>query len=551
MPASSYTCVKITVLLVAALVLYAATFGVPSHLYYSGPATVPDDLTQQLYVRVTTSDKLTDRQRQKEFDADTNGGAILVRAIRSPETNPFLIELNKPYHAQRRSVRAASNSGNPLGVHVFFTMDCTDHSMWQAGALEYSWERVGQEGFLTRIISGCETAKRAKVERSKRHFLSSDEVAERRRGSFYAPYSSRLPSGRVYAPYNRPSSVHYWLKHADLIEDVFVMLDPDMVFLNTLPTASVRLGRPMSQVYDYMQHTPFEAMECPSCPKERYDRQPYAVGPPWMMHLSDWVRVTPRWLAVCSELAELQPKNWIVEMIAYSIACKVENLPHTPTYRAMVDYIDDDVVWDPVSDSLGLRGGASGNPSATSPGDGRALPSTLHYCYTFEVGEPTPAENAKFAQHTRWVTRDAAGPGPLLEAFHWSKYRVPTDWPGGETWYERNFMACECPLLQEFHSLGRVLDAAFVKQAKRPALVPASYTSKWRRAATMLDLLLPTINAAMAAYKTRYCPAATRNLSKLLRTTHPTHFVSRWELDSWDAAGTSVKFHRFDANAPV
>ena len=132
------------------------------------------------------------------------------------------------------------------------------------------------------------------------------------------------------------------------------MLDPDMVFLNKLPAESVRLGAPMSQVYDYMEYTDFENMRCASCPKTAFDRRPYAVGPPWMMHLSDWVRVTPRWIKICQELAEKYPQNWIAEMIAYSIACKVENLPHSLTYRAMVDREDDAVVWNELTDELSV-----------------------------------------------------------------------------------------------------------------------------------------------------------------------------------------------------
>lgn len=522
------------------------------------------------------NDKDDDAADDAQFGAFRNNNresirAVLVRAVLSKETDPVLIELNAPYHALRKRIRSRGPAAAHR-VHIFFTMDCTDHSAWQTGTLENSWERVGQDGVLTRIISGCEaflkdpkTQLREKVERTKRHFLSSDEVARERRGSFYAPFSSTLPSGRHYAPYNRPHSVYYWLKHADLTEEVFVMLDPDMVFLNVLPTESVRLGAPVSQVYEYMEHTAFEDMKCPSCPNEKWDRKPYAVGPPWMMHLSDWIRVTPRWMAITGELAERYPTNWIVEMIAYSIACKVENLPHATTLRAMVDNIDDAVVWNEQTDELGVDAGAA--QVAVKNNNGGALPpvgvnkhnnkliypSTLHYCYTFEIGEMPPPEDTKYNQHQRFSEEDARLSHPVFGWYHFSKYRVPTDWPGGRASYGKNFMDCETPLLQEFKSLGIALREVFGDNPdpmssgqqlhdKKP--VSSRYRSLWRRTATMLDLLLPAINHAMTVYKERYCPADKRNLKKLLRTTHPSFFISRWELGAADEKGLNVSYSK-------
>ena len=45
--------------------------------------------------------------------------------------------------------------GGREGIHLFFTTDCTQHSLWQAMTLEYTWAKVKQPGAITRIVSGC------------------------------------------------------------------------------------------------------------------------------------------------------------------------------------------------------------------------------------------------------------------------------------------------------------------------------------------------------------------------------------------------------------
>lgn len=124
-------------------------------------------------------------------------------------------------------------------------------------------------------------------------------------------------------------------------------------------------------------------------------------------------------------------------------------------------------------------------------------------------------------------------------------------------------MMCDQPLLQEFHSIGHLLDAVFkngrnnkgsVEIEKEGGVggtdvqdVPARQWKMWTRSATMMKYLLPAINDAMTEYKNRYCEEHERNLQKRLRTTHPSHFVSPWVLDGWDEEGRNVKYHRVDS----
>ena len=161
---------------------------------------------------------------------------------RPRERDAFLRSINIAYHVKRAELRRyqAEHSLGPLQVHTFYTMDCTHYSLWQVLALEYSWDKVGTGGFISRLVSGCAKTNRARASMSKT--VLPDSVARSRFGSYFTPDFSTLPdtNGHVYLPYNRPNSIWYWLNHTDLTEDVFVLVDPDMVFLRAPTIPNVR-----------------------------------------------------------------------------------------------------------------------------------------------------------------------------------------------------------------------------------------------------------------------------------------------------------------------
>ena len=50
------------------------------------------------------------------------------------------------------------------------------------------------------------------------------------------------------------------------------------------------------------------------------------------------------------------------------------------------------------------------------------------------------------------------------------------------------------------------------------------------------------INAAMAAYKRRHCPADRANFEPLLRTSHPSYWTSRYVITNYSADRATVTF---------
>lgn len=478
------------------------------------------------------------------------------------ESNKDYSLLNIQYHAKRAKLRQYQTDNNlgPLRVHTFYTVDCTLHSLWQVLAMEQSWEEVQQGGFISRVIAGCKPGN-TKANAWLKSVLSP-QVADTRFGAYYAPESSTLPNGKYYAPYNRPNAIWYWLNHTDLTEQVFILTDPDMYYMHRLNVATVTRGHPAAQYYGYMEGTAFERYKCPLCPDPSrayrgggiHNKKSYSVGPPWVLHVDDFRTMMPTWVQLVPMLRDIDD-IWIIEMVAYAVAAAFHGLPHTLFYHGMVDNVRQEPLWDN-SDAL------------TAPGGNQI--ALLHYCYTWEVGEVAP-KNAEEGgkQHDRMVRRERSEKHPITNYYHWSKYRTPSDWPGGKGVYAHNVLDCNCPLLQEIHTSNAL-----------PLISDNIVSHNWRRTMVFLRMYLPGLNKALTSWKRNvlnctiptpeeheefekaialhlsapgshgdptsvHAPSKFKkilNLAKQLRTSHPTYWISRYVINSTSEDLRSIVF---------
>lgn len=525
-----------------------------------------DMATPRLYrsARPTSGEDLVDIATDGEMSAaDREAGFLTKREGPVPPRHASIVEestkefglLNTPYHAKRAALRSYQDRRNlgQLRVHTFYTVDCTLHSLWQVLALEQSWHRVRQGGFISRVVSGCGVGS-AKAALWTRSILPAS-VEETRFGAYFTPESSKLPDGTYYAPYNRPNAIWYWLNRTDLTEQVFVLLDPDMYFMHKLSVATVHRGQPAAQYYSYMSGTGFDRYRCPLCPDPAvayqrggmHAKRQYDVGPPWMLHIDDFRLMMPTWVQLVPMLRKIDD-IWIIEMVAYSVAAAFHNLPHKLIQYGMVDNVRQGAVWNDRLDAI-VR------PNSETDHQEVAL---LHYCYTWEVGEVTPKTPDEGArQHERMVQRDKTQGSPVIDYYHWSKYRMPSDWPGGKGAYLHNILDCNAPLMQEIHTVNAL-----------PRTSDATMGSNWRRTMVFLRQYLPALNEALTLWKLRVLrchipteaeekefedaiaaferaggvdPTGVRaperfkrtiNLAQQLRTSHPTYWVSKYVIDS-------------------
>ena len=179
---------------------------------------------------------------------------------RTDEVEKTLEKINS---AHREKIALAYPDGklkaghtNEDQIHLFFTTDCTQHSLWQSLSLEKSWSNVNHPGAISRLVSGC-ILDDGSLHKNQR-LLERNVIDHEKAFIFFGP---RIDAGAVpgpkgsferYAPINRPATVYYWLMVAHPPEYVLGLLDPDMIFLKPLDFPPVTLGKPAGQYYDYL-----------------------------------------------------------------------------------------------------------------------------------------------------------------------------------------------------------------------------------------------------------------------------------------------------------
>jgi len=396
---------------------------------------------------------------------------------------------NAPYHAKKRP-------RVPKQTHIFVTVDCTIYSLWQSLLLEHSWEAVAHSGLFTRVVSGCQTNP------EKQDLLTRSVLRDNPRFAVYfTPTFDTLPSGKHYVQYNRPNSLWYWLNHTEgSQDDCLVNLDPDMFFRRPLERVSgfrrlsdlLRHGVAAAQSYSYMGQVDFSHFG-----KAR-DQTEYHIGPPWMMTRRDWERVLPDWVSLIPQMDFFYRNHddqtkWIIEMVAYAAAL--------------------------IRLEISVKK-VNGIMSHATPWEGAmSAASLIHYCYTWEIG--SRFGYYRNASGLQWdpLQREADLLGhPMIRYWHFSKYRVPSDWPGGKGTHPHNILACDGPLMQEMPP-GILIDPMGPNDEKFTA--------------DMMRIFFKELNVALLRYKDLYCDSAARRGSpeadkRVIRTTHPGYYLSRF-----------------------
>eukprot|EP01064_Diplonema_japonicum_P035832 TRINITY_DN7876_c0_g1_i1.p1 TRINITY_DN7876_c0_g1~~TRINITY_DN7876_c0_g1_i1.p1 ORF type:complete len:577 (+),score=142.09 TRINITY_DN7876_c0_g1_i1:96-1733(+) len=498
-------------------------------------------LVQLNEVPVTPPQPVHVPPRSQQRDLEAVQAAKLAKLVqdvkylqRTPSVDDVMRSINEGHMAQRERVYPGGKySGTQEdSIHLFYTCDCTQHSLWQVLGLERSWLEVHHPGAITRIVSGCvsETAvSHTNLKLLKRRNIDTDKLFV-----FFAPKidTSAVPGPKntksSYAPLNRPASVLYWLTLARPYEDVLCLLDPDMVFVKPLYYApQVRPGRPVGQYYDYLVSEDWDKQYleiCPDCPP-LVGKKDFCPGPPHMMTRDDWVAVSTYWVQYTIEARRVWGK-WVSEMVGMSIGMAKLDLRSHIVRDGMWDRPD---VAEPTLRKNGLWDGkyeiskpvVDHHPLGMHPVGVEGLPCMLHYCFTPEIGRKTYPESfwGTATPQKKWEVDNNA---PLLHYIHWSKYRVPGDWGGATPPRSGSLLDCKQELLFELPPLTYML-----KKHSR--------TSDDKGWALMLSNILPNLNKGIMAYKERYCNLSNadgtkRKPKRIVRTAHPTFWLTDYEM---------------------
>ena len=390
-------------------------------------------------------------------------------------------------------------------IHIVFSTDCRAYQDWQSLLLFHSAHSVGQKGTITRIASGCEKEK----DSDKGNKLTElyHDLWPNYHIHFTPNYKKDTATGKNYEFYNKPYGILHFLEHGYVDSNaIIVIVDPDFIFLrpitrriaNESSTLLVQdrrrksnnnnqkddfmidyvdKGKPAAQLYglgapwtdDHHRHFNrsyiCDSINSPCLHVDRrFGERHYSVGPPYLLHYDDLLRLTKTWVHYVPRVFKLYP-YLLAEMYAYSMAAAHENLPHTTLMNYMVSNTQaDDEGWkwvDKLNDKVCEPLIDTTNNNKLFYPSYKAFPTVLHYCQFFRAGE--------IGFQKRRLTR--------LKPF-----------------------SCESPMMLVLpNDLGKVTyknrDGEIIKlgpiQAKRNAF--------------MLCTIHSALNAAMVDYKTRMC----------------------------------------------
>uniref|UniRef100_A0A7S4ITT2 Uncharacterized protein n=1 Tax=Odontella aurita TaxID=265563 RepID=A0A7S4ITT2_9STRA len=259
--------------------------------------------------------------------------------------------------------------------HIVFSTDCSAYQHWQSYVLFYSALKVGQEGFVTRIASGCSDKDgKAELEWHNKHIRGpmSDKF-----GLHLTPhFSSVKKDGEVVGDYeffNKPFGLRHWMEHGEGMgintntgamknEDmIIVLLDPDQILLRPFTDDfsnddevlihnsrkenrkfKVEHGAPFAQLYglgarwqkfnlDVIAGKDSPAKEVSS----QYANRHYPAGPPYLATARDMYQIAMKWTETVPKVHAEYP-HLLAEMYAYCIAAADKKLPHQIVDSLMV-----------------------------------------------------------------------------------------------------------------------------------------------------------------------------------------------------------------------
>ncbi|EPS64550.1 hypothetical protein M569_10231, partial [Genlisea aurea] len=137
-----------------------------------------------------------------------------------------------------RRILQANQEPHPK-LHTIFSAECSSYFDWQTVALIHSFNRSGQLGSITRLLTCTEED----LKQYKGHDLAP---------SHYVPSMSLHPlTGDWYPKINKPAAVLHWINHVKIDAEFVIILDADILILEPIIPSDFNAGpgRPVSTPY--------------------------------------------------------------------------------------------------------------------------------------------------------------------------------------------------------------------------------------------------------------------------------------------------------------
>lgn len=305
-----------------------------------------------------------------------------------------------------------SNKKSPRYFMVFST-SCSPFQNWQGLAFFHFAKRVGQQGNVTRLVSGCKPGQAEELR--KVHAKIVKPLSDR----FHLHVTPDFDVKNNQKYWNKPHGLLDWMqqelgfpeKADEYKDDIIMIVDPDMMLLQPIThefkdygiqkwasevrTDRVIHGTPIAQRYGYgaswltSLKGNLSYVVGPDSPALKVSVKEagklYPAGPPYIAMSTDMYQIAVHWVKFLPRIHELFPE-FMAEMHAYSTAAAHLELPHQLNAGFMVS---DVTGRDPMRNEgfvfLQNTTRADACPSLDSIPNER-LPLVLHYCQRYALG---------------------------------------------------------------------------------------------------------------------------------------------------------------------
>ena len=229
-------------------------------------------------------------------------------------------------------------------IHVVISTECfKSYFVYQALAMKYTFDKVGQPGKITRVISCNEDEAKEK--------LKDEDLAIM--DTLVVPNWKQHPiTGDYYQPYNKPVSMMFWLAERLPTAEWTLILDPDMIFKQpfTLKDFEVPEGYALSSHYNYLAgvNNALADRHIPDVPRKEdhyggpSGRRADEAGAFYFVRTRDLAKIAPLWLSYTEAVREdpnawnltgdtkikQGQKAWISEMYGYVFAAAKVGIRH-------------------------------------------------------------------------------------------------------------------------------------------------------------------------------------------------------------------------------
>lgn len=305
---------------------------------------------------------------------------------------------------QRRHDRQQQKEEDGMGmeeeeeeeVHFVYAIGCGGRSSYkyqliQALTLDHSFFIHQHYGTLTRIITGCVDDEQMRKYLSRT--VTNDEQELKRFEVFFTEKSEEMPSGKPYVMFNRPNGLLRYLSrttestqadesisHGTFHEsrrfvskeedqdDVYIILDPDFIFLKEFSASYVHEAKPLAGYYSMTSRwinwgkdicqkvlsgeydllskqyrapsglqtrASLKALVNPTtCAvfdkiDRSFSKAHYEGGAPYVMRRSEWLVLLPRWLSIMPVVFENYYDSIESDMFAWMIASALSNIEYS------------------------------------------------------------------------------------------------------------------------------------------------------------------------------------------------------------------------------